>query len=130
MMTTLSMGSVPPERHPEIFYRQTIFRIARNWARVSSAPWAKVRDPLFTQCPNAVDHEYGESETPKSEDAAGQAQLVLDESACASLIGLGLYFLESTCRHGGQIVPYLLRVEGNLLNVLFKKRKAGPNGNT
>ena len=48
-MVTTSTVEASPSSQPEIFYRQTVFRIARNWARVPSAPWSKVRDPLFIQ---------------------------------------------------------------------------------
>ena len=56
-MVTTSTVDASPSCQPEIFYRQTVFRIARNWARVPSAPWEKVRDPLFIQCPHARDYD-------------------------------------------------------------------------
>ena len=106
-------------REPEAFYRQTIFRIARNWARVPSAPWDKVRDPLFTQCPNALGSK-----------SAKDDRWNLDENAQAAIIGLGIYLLESNGCHAGHIVPYLLRVEDGLFNASFSSRKPGQNSKT
>ena len=57
MVASTSTVQASPTTHPEVFYRQTIFRIARNWARVPNAPWSRVKDPLFTQCPHSEDYE-------------------------------------------------------------------------
>ena len=103
-------------RFPEIFYRQTVFRIARNWARVPGAPWEKVRDPLFNQCPHSANYEQFKGE------------FVLDSNGRASVVGLGLYFLESKGRHVDEIVPYILWVESKLLDVNFLERLPGTYG--
>ena len=57
MVASTNTVQASPTTHPEVFYRQTIFRIARNWARVPNAPWSRVKDPLFTQCPHSEDYE-------------------------------------------------------------------------
>ena len=114
-MVTSSTVDASPSSQPEIFYRQTVFRIARNWARVPSAPWAKVRDPLFIQCPHAVDYE----------NVAEGTKIYVHTNARLSIIGLGLYFLESKGCHAEQIVPYLLWIEDKLLDIEFTERQTG-----
>ena len=118
MVSSTSTVQASPERHPEVFYRQTIFRIARNWARVSNAPWAKVKDPLFTQCPRSGDYQNWTKDD----------SVTLDSNNRSSIIGLGVYFLASKCCHGGHIVPYLLWIENHLLDVSYIERKSGQYG--
>ena len=114
-MVTMSTVNASPSSQPEVFYRQTVFRIARNWARVSGASWSKVRDPLFNQCPQALNYE--------SFDPKGKIQLSTNDRL--SIIGLGLYFLESRGCHAGQIVPYMLWIEDRILDIEFTERQSG-----
>lgn len=111
--TTLSTVEALPASQPEVFYRQTIFRIARNWARVPNASWTKIRDPLFSNCPHASDYESLDNE----------AKIDMDTNSRLSIIGLGLFLLESKGNHAGQIVPYLLWVEKKLLDIEFTERQ-------
>ena len=53
-MVATSTVTASPRSQPEVFYRQTVFRIARSWARVPNAAWDRVKDPLFSQCPHAL----------------------------------------------------------------------------
>lgn len=117
MVSSTSTIQASPDRHPEVFYRQTIFRIARNWARASNSPWSKVKDPLFTQCPHSADYKTQNEPT-----------LTLNDNNQSSIIGLGVYFLASNCCHGGHIVPYLLWIENHLLDISYVERKPGQYG--
>ncbi len=114
MVGTSTVNALPSSQ-PEVFFRQTVFRIARNWARVPNADWAKIRDPLFTQCPHAL--------TFQTEACPEKIELGTNERL--SIIGLGLYFLESKGCHAQEIVPYLLWIEKNLLAFEFTERQSG-----
>ena len=115
-MVTTSTVTASPRSQPEVFYRQTVFRIARSWARVPNAGWAKVKDPLFTQCPYALEYQ----DVPEI-----PAHFVMGTNDRLSIIGLGLYFLESKGCHGQYIVPYLLWIEDKLLDIKFSERQSG-----
>lgn len=114
MVATSSTVDALPSSQPEIFYRQTVFRIARNWARVPNASWQKVRDPLFTQCPHALTYQ-----------SENEVKIKFNTNGRLSVIGLGLYFLESKGCHAGKIVPYLLWVQDRLLDIDFTEREKG-----
>ena len=115
-MVATSTVTASPRSQPEVFYRQTVFRIARSWARVPNAAWDRVKDPLFSQCPHALDYNNESSEIK---------DLVLGTNDRLSIIGLGLYFLESKGCHGQHIVPYLLWIEDKLLDISFSERQSG-----
>lgn len=110
---TTSTVEALPASQPEVFYRQTVFRIARNWARVPNASWNKIRDPLFSNCPHATDYENLDKE----------AKIDMDTNGRLSIIGLGLFLLESKGNHAGHILPYLLWVENKLLDIEFTERQ-------
>ena len=116
-MLTSSTVDASPSSQPEVFYRQTVFRIARNWARVPNAIWSKVKDPLFSQCPYA-NLEYKQLDL----------KLTVDTNGRLSVIGLGLYFLESKGCHAGHIIPYLLWIESKILDIEFVERQTGRFG--
>ena len=116
-MVTTSTVVASPRSQPEVFYRQTVFRIARSWARVPNAPWDRVKDPLFSQCPHAL--------TYKNDSQSDQTTLVMGTNDRLSIIGLGQYFLESKGCHGQHIVPYLLWIEDKLLDVSYSERQSG-----
>ena len=115
-MVATSTVTASPRSQPEVFYRQTVFRIARSWARVPNAAWDRVKDPLFSQCPHALDYNKEGKEVKN---------LVLKTNDRLSIIGLGLYFLESKGCHGQHIVPYLLWIEDKLLDISFSERQSG-----
>ena len=115
-MVATSTVTASPRSQPEVFYRQTVFRIARSWARVPNAAWDRVKDPLFSQCPHALDYNKEGKEIKN---------LVLKTNDRLSIIGLGLYFLESKGCHGQHIVPYLLWIEDKLLDISFSERQSG-----
>lgn len=99
---------VPPPRSPGDFYRSTIFSLARCLAQIPNVDWAaSVRDPLFSQCPQ--------------EDAQGNWNL--SENGQDAVLALGIFFLESQCQCGREIVPYLLRVEAALVRANISQRQ-------
>ena len=115
-MVSISTVEATPSSKPEVLYRQTVFRIARNWARVPGANWDKVKDPLFTQCPHALQYENMQND---------ESKIHMSTNNRLSIIGLGLYFLESKGCHAGQIVPYMLWIEEKLLDMDFTERQSG-----
>ena len=91
------------------FFRKTIFRMARSWAKIPALPWANLEGTLFKPCPKF--------------DEEGGANWVLGEDSQHAILALGIYFLESGCQHADKIVPYLLNVQNELhrIKILDKK---------
>ena len=54
-----------------------------------------------------------------------QTKIYVCTNARLSIIGLGLYFLESKGCHASHIVPYLLWIEDKLLDIEFTERQTG-----
>ena len=69
------------------------------------------------QCPHAVDYE--------SICDDQDTKIYICTNARLSIIGLGLYFLESKGCHANQIIPYLLWIEDKLLDIEFTERQTG-----
>ena len=91
------------------FFRKTIFRMARSWAKSPFLDWSNIEESLFRQCPILDPDDYD--------------SYTLDEDNQHAILALGIYFLESGGQHGDKIIPYLLSIESELLkiNILDKK---------
>jgi phosphatidylinositol 4-kinase len=90
------------------FFRKTIFRLARSWAKIPGLTWTHVESSLFRQCPKFDNQDENWN---------------LGEDGQHSILALGTYFLESGGQHADKIVPYLLNIESNLhrIKILDKK---------
>jgi len=93
------------------FFRKTIFRMARSWAKIPGLPWSEVEASLFSQC-------------PRLEDDGDSNGWSLDEDGQHAVLALGIYFLESGGQHAHKIVPYLLGIESNLQKIKILDKKS------
>jgi len=108
--TTKAAKMVGEGRERLNFFRKTIFRMARSWAKIPALSWSHVESTLFKQCPKFDNHE----------DEVWQ----LGEDGQHAILALGIYFLESGCQHADKIVPYLLKVESGFLRIKILDKKS------
>ena len=92
------------------FFRKTIFRMARSWAKIPALSWSHVEGTLFKQCPKFDNNQ----------DEVWH----LGEDGQHAILALGIYFLESGCQHADKIVPYLLKVESEFLRIKILDKKS------
>ena len=100
------------------FYRTTVFRIARSWARVDKPELERIRDPLMTECPRL----------PESAKNGGvEEEVVMTENGQDCILALAVFLLESRAKENEvlnqTIVSYLLRVTHNLARARLNRRK-------
>ena len=96
------------------FFRKTILRMARSWAKIPGLPWAEVEASLFSQCPTF----------DASDDDDDDSDWSLNENGQHAVLALGIYFLESGGQHADKILPYLLSIESNLPKITILDKKS------
>ena len=104
-------------------YRTTVFRTARCWSRVKGVEWQRVKDPLFTQCPQLPERNVYDSDDADEAPTEDEVRIILTQDGQDSLLALGVLLLESDGSLVKEILTYLLQVCERLHNAEINKRK-------
>ena len=133
-----SVGRVAVNKRQKVvrkFYHSSIFRMARCWAKVPRVEWARVRDPLFNQCPKPPYEMMHEEQqqlakgTPTAQPSSG-GNWVFTPKGRDAVLALGIFLLESDGGLVEHILPYLLQVEEGLFDANIPESSFGNQSKT